>query len=127
MPDKPQAMGSARTYARRYEWSSIIGMTSEEDDDANAAEAASKKGKANKKDADSADLAPEESAVQTAHLLAKLEECRTRTEVDDFAKENVAIYGRLIPEHQQTVRDATMDKRSALVDTQHPMHPVSGG
>lgn len=35
---KPQEMGSARTYARRYEWSSITGIAADEDDDANAAQ-----------------------------------------------------------------------------------------
>ena len=34
---KPQAMGSALTYARRYSISCICGIASEEDDDANAA------------------------------------------------------------------------------------------
>jgi ERF superfamily len=32
--DKPQVMGSAITYARRYSWSAIVGIASEEDDDA---------------------------------------------------------------------------------------------
>lgn len=33
--DKPQAMGSAYTYARRYSLAAICGIASEEDDDAN--------------------------------------------------------------------------------------------
>jgi hypothetical protein len=40
---KPQEMGSARTYARRYEWSSITGIAADEDDDANAAQASGQK------------------------------------------------------------------------------------
>jgi hypothetical protein len=35
--DSPQAIGSATTYGRRYGWSAIIGLASEEDDDGNAA------------------------------------------------------------------------------------------
>lgn len=35
--DDPQGRGSAITYARRYGWSSIIGLATEEDDDANQA------------------------------------------------------------------------------------------
>ena len=35
---KPQAMGSALTYARRYSLASICGISAEEDDDANAAQ-----------------------------------------------------------------------------------------
>lgn len=41
--DKPQVMGSALTYARRYSWASICGVASEEDDDANAAQDGAKK------------------------------------------------------------------------------------
>jgi hypothetical protein len=37
--NKPQAMGSALTYARRYSLAAICGIASDEDDDANAAEA----------------------------------------------------------------------------------------
>ena len=37
--DKPQAMGSAYTYARRYSLSAICAISADEDDDANAANA----------------------------------------------------------------------------------------
>lgn len=36
--NKPQAMGSAMTYARRYSLSAICGISSEKDDDGNAAQ-----------------------------------------------------------------------------------------
>jgi hypothetical protein len=36
--DKPQAMGSAMTYARRYGLAAMCGIAAEEDDDANAAQ-----------------------------------------------------------------------------------------
>ena len=36
-PDKPQVLGSALTYARRYGWGAALGEASDEDDDANAA------------------------------------------------------------------------------------------
>lgn len=35
--DKPQVMGSAITYARRYTWAALCGIAAEEDDDANLA------------------------------------------------------------------------------------------
>jgi hypothetical protein len=38
--DRPQVYGSALTYARRYSWSALCGIASEEDDDANEAQAA---------------------------------------------------------------------------------------
>jgi hypothetical protein len=37
-PGTPQQQGSALTYARRYSWSAITGIASEEDDDGNASE-----------------------------------------------------------------------------------------
>lgn len=36
-PNKPQIMGSATTYARRYCWAAMCGIASDEDDDAEAA------------------------------------------------------------------------------------------
>ena len=39
-PDKPQVMGSALTYGRRYELASICGIAAEEDEDAEIASAA---------------------------------------------------------------------------------------
>lgn len=36
--DKPQALGSALTYARRYSLAAICGITADEDDDANTAQ-----------------------------------------------------------------------------------------
>ena len=36
--DRPQVVGSAITYARRYSLSAMVGLASEEDDDANAAQ-----------------------------------------------------------------------------------------
>ena len=36
MFDKPQAVGSAITYAKRYTWAALCGISAEEDDDANA-------------------------------------------------------------------------------------------
>ena len=35
--DRPQVMGSAMTYAKRYSWAALCGISAEEDDDANGA------------------------------------------------------------------------------------------
>ncbi len=40
MGGRPQEMGSALTYARRYSWQSMCGISAEDDDDANAAQEA---------------------------------------------------------------------------------------
>ena len=44
--DKPQAMGSAVTYARRYALSAMCGISAEEDDDGEAAQNANGRGQA---------------------------------------------------------------------------------
>lgn len=46
---KPQQMGSALTYARRYSWSSVCGISADEDDDGNAAQAGNNNGSQQKK------------------------------------------------------------------------------
>lgn len=46
---KPQQMGSALTYARRYSWSAVCGIAAEEDDDGNAAQAGGRSGSEQKK------------------------------------------------------------------------------
>lgn len=38
--DKPQVMGSAITYGKRYSWSAMCGISADEDDDGNAAQEA---------------------------------------------------------------------------------------
>ena len=45
IPDKPQAMGSAMTYARRYCLAAMCGIAAEEDDDGNEAQATGGNGK----------------------------------------------------------------------------------
>ena len=68
--DKPQAMGSAITYARRYCWAAICGVSSDEDDDANAAEDEGKKKPgsvktaAPKKDEKTADMKAEAERIK---------------------------------------------------------------
>jgi hypothetical protein len=37
--DKPQVMGSALTYGKRYSWASMVGISADDDDDGNAASA----------------------------------------------------------------------------------------
>jgi hypothetical protein len=42
MPDKPQVMGSAISYSKRYSWTGMCGIASEEDDDGNHAQEGAK-------------------------------------------------------------------------------------
>lgn len=55
--DKPQVMGSALTYARRYAWASMCGITADDDDDADAASKAKPNGNGN------GNVAPQAGAI----------------------------------------------------------------
>lgn len=49
-PDKPQVMGSALTYAKRYTWSAICGLAADPEDDGDTAQAAGDGRKKNVRD-----------------------------------------------------------------------------
>jgi hypothetical protein len=70
--DKPQVMGSALTYARRYSLAAMCGIAAEEDDDANAAQTGTAKPIAGTKSCapDQRVMAPEEES----EALAKAQE-----------------------------------------------------
>jgi hypothetical protein len=76
--DKPQAMGSALTYARRYGWASMCGIAVEEDDDANAAQ----------------DAAPKKSAYRARKdgdwqtMQVEMGECKTDKDLEKWGLEN---------------------------------------
>jgi ERF superfamily len=111
--DKPQAMGSALTYARRYALSSICGIASEEDDDGN---------EGNKGDAPKA--MPSANGTQGASKSA------TRGEYDTFIKairnatglaaldrwenENLGAIDKLSPDWVDELRVEFGDKKSEL-------------
>lgn len=73
--NKPQVMGSAITYARRYSWAGICGVAAEEDDDANAAQEGGKVRKSSaaaKRDGDWDKFLHDLSDVQSAVGLERL-------------------------------------------------------
>ena len=77
--DKPQVMGSAFTYAKRYSWSAICGIAADEDDDANAA---SPPKKANGK------AAPDSEWKQDAERIkAGIDAHTTVKDLDAFVKQ----------------------------------------
>ena len=63
---RPQEMGSAQTYARRYSLAALVCNSSEEDDDANAAEAGAKK--ANGKHVQGGDAADMSAPISAEQL-----------------------------------------------------------
>jgi hypothetical protein len=47
-------------------------------------------------------------------MLERIEQMGSVEAIDDFAKENAGAYGRLLPKHQQTVKEATNNRRAAV-------------
>lgn len=76
--DKPQAMGSALTYARRYCWAAMCGVASEDDDDANAAQGDKNPNKKTK-----AKARPDYDSLTKA-----MRECKTKAELEAWNQAN---------------------------------------
>ena len=83
--DKPQVMGSALTYAKRYCWAMICGIAPGEDDDANVAEAASGKRR----------HGPEEPVIGALTKTALQKEMREFDEALSVCAEEDQLYGLL--------------------------------
>jgi len=115
--DKPQAMGSALTYAKRYSWASLCGVSAEEDDDANAAQdAPSKRNAARSNGAEpkpaTVKLSIDESFSTASHMIEQIKGLAPLTAVTVFAQDNNETYGKLLPSDQKLVREA-LSKRKA--------------
>jgi hypothetical protein len=108
-PDKPQAMGSDSTYARRYGLSGVTGIASEEDDDAELASKTSANGKPAPMRYDE-----DQSNGIAQAMLEQIEELTTLQSLDDYAKEHAGTYGKLSAQHQETVKKATNARREAI-------------
>jgi hypothetical protein len=111
MIDKPQIMGSAQTYARRYAWSGMCGIASEEDDDANAAQAdAGKFGAISvrkssakaKRDGDweilQAEMMDAKSAVSLQRLWDEYRQREYQTWNKDWQREAEELFGKRMAE-----------------------------
>lgn len=111
---KPQEMGSAYTYARRYSLAAICGIASEDDDDGNSAQGAETKPKempaANgTQGASKSALRPEYDAfvkdIRNATGIAKLE---------TWKNENLGAIDKLPPDWIDELRVEFVDKKSEL-------------
>jgi len=111
MIDKPQIMGSAQTYARRYAWSGMCGIAAEEDDDANAAQAdtgkygivSTRKSSAKaKRDGDweklAADMRDAQSAVSLQRLWDSYRQGEYQTWNEDWRREAEELFGKRMAE-----------------------------
>lgn len=75
--DKPQAMGSQLTYARRYSLSAICGISADEDDDGNAAQEGTEKPKT--------PIKGTKSGAPDQRVLTPDEEAEAREKAEDWA------------------------------------------
>lgn len=114
---KPQEFGSAMTYARRYGLASMVGISAEEDDDANAAQDA--------KPAKAASKAPP-AKVQTAKekpVFERLQDAaRARQTPDELDKlwEHEAFqkeFYALPTDQQEAIRQAFAARRNEILAT----------
>jgi hypothetical protein len=112
---RPQEMGSAMTYARRYALFSLVGVAGEDDDDGNAAqaaEAAPVKGKAAKQMEPG--LTPEDSENLMMAIKAALAFCETPEQLSEWATENKDKIAMLLPAHRKDLQDYYKSRRDEL-------------
>jgi len=97
-PCKPQELGSAMTYARRYSLFACCGIAGELDDDGNAANGSAIPAK--KQTSSSDDVS--KSILEA--LTASMQLCSNIEEVDVFASKNLNEINKLLPEHKNAFR-----------------------
>jgi hypothetical protein len=110
-PDKPQVMGSALTYARRYAAFCMAGFAGEDDDDGNMAqEAKEAPRKAVKappplpKQTIVPGMMPEDSEKALKVLLMAMETCTSIADLQNFSKENSETITKLTPKDKDSLR-----------------------
>ncbi len=101
---KPQEMGSQLTYFRRYSWQAICGISADEDDDANTAQAAAKNGN---------DAAPRGK--------------RTMVEISAAAKTKTDVYEGAVADLPQIESLAALERYKREVLTPEVMSRMGSG
>ena len=116
-PAKPQEIGSALTYARRYALFALVGIAGE-DDDGNAANAsetpAQKKPVPTPPKPPANGMTQEESQLARDMLISALEMAVTEADLIDWQEMKKATIAKLMEDDRQAVRDAYGDHRQAL-------------
>ena len=105
--DTPQGFGSAITYARRYGIAALLGIADCEDDDGNAAEAASKKKVSTPKPKPKVEPKPNVSSK-------KLDESQVQQILDAFSK-NMSIDESMLEKHYGPTSSWTDTDRKVLL------------
>lgn len=139
---KPQAMGSALTYARRYSLAALCNIASEEDDDGQSAQEHGKKNGNGHAPPDTGELTgnpnvkgykpPATATSQAANearaaaeyyklIERQIDEIKTEGDLDDwFAEKREEMNARLAKSYVPTVRDKLAEKREELANARVP-------
>ena len=120
--DKPQQMGSALTYARRYSLSMICGIASEEDDDGNEAQKGEQRPASpltprNSNGTAAQPLKREEARTLFKTLQGLLTTCNSDREVMQFEHDN-AVQIALLGDWKVHFDNAIVQHREAIAATQ---------
>ena len=114
---RPQEMGSAMTYARRYALFSLVGVAGEDDDDGNAAQSAEtapvKSVKAAPKQMEPG-LTPDDSEKLMGVIKGAMDFCETAPQLSDWATENKDKIAMLLPAHRKDLQDYYKSRRDEL-------------
>ena len=113
---RPQEMGSAMTYARRYSLFGLVGVAGEDDDDGNAAQAADAapvKAKAAPKQMEPG-MQPKDSEEFLKVAKEAMDGSRTLEELSTWATVNTKSIGMMIPAHRAELQDIYKAYRDAL-------------
>ena len=114
---RPQEMGSAMTYARRYALFGLVGVAGEDDDDGNAAQSAEtapvKSVKAAPKQMEPG-LTPDDSEKLMGVIKGAMDFCETAPQLSDWATENKDKIAMLLPVHRKDLQDHYKSRRDAL-------------
>lgn len=107
-PAKPQELGSALTYARRYSLFSLVGIAGEQDDDGNAANATPT-------EAPKRETKPSKDFTAERDLaIGALQMCADAEALDSWAVDNKDQIHRLPPAEQKAVREAFAAHKKTL-------------
>lgn len=118
---KPQQMGSAQTYARRYSLAALVGISAEEDDDANAAEAGGSKETVKPKTPKAETAKPKSTPDAAAKVgqwveaqVAFLETITSTEEYDRWregpkVEQNMPVLQDTYPDHHKRLVAASID------------------
>lgn len=106
--DKPQAMGSALTYARRYSMAAMCGISAEEDDDANAAQGAAVQKPAATKQA------PSPAEAKAKEIADRIRSAATVEDIDALWTEAAPHLPALPDAWKQRLEDLKIERAAEL-------------